>query len=86
MRASKERRITMKKPYMALRILMTIMDWDQVTVGEIIGRSGRYVQDRLSGKYEWAVKDAYTILKAANKPDSDFQKYFPRNPMEFVER
>lgn len=76
----------MKKPYMALRVLMTIMDWDQVEVGKIIGRSNRYVQDRLSGKYTWSVEDGYKILKAANKPDSDFQKYFPRNPMEFVER
>ncbi len=75
----------MKKPYMALRVLFTLMDWDQKAVGAIIGKSDRYIRDRLSGKYEWEVADGYKILKAANKPDSDFTKYFPRNPKEVVE-
>lgn len=75
----------MKRPYMALRVLFTLMDWDQKAVGAIIGKSDRYVRDRLSGKYHWEVDDGYKILKAANKPDSDFTKYFPRNPREFIE-
>ena len=74
----------MKKPYKALRILMTLQDWDQVEVGRIIGKSDRCVRARLAGQISWEVDEGYKILAAAQLPDSDFPKYFPRNPMETV--
>lgn len=75
----------MKKPYKALRVLMTLQDWNQEEVGRIIGKSSRCVRERLAGQASWEVEEGYKILAAAHLPDSDFPKYFPRNPMETVE-
>lgn len=80
----------MPRPYMALRKLMLIMDWNQEDIGRIIARDGKarcckYVSDRLCGKQYFDTYDGYAILKAANLPDSEFTTYFPRNPLERVE-
>ena len=77
----------MPKPYMALRCLMKVMGWEQKDLAKVIGKNNKYVGDKLNlrGKHSWDLQDCFKILEAAGKPDSDFLKYFPRDPWERVD-
>lgn len=60
----------MPRPYMALRKLMLIMDWNQEDIGRIIARDGKarcckYVSDRLCGKQYFDTYDGYAICQVS---------------------
>lgn len=69
----------MVKPYLELRKELYGSDIDQATIGKAIGRSSRYVNDRMTGKSDWEIGEAYTLLKMIGKKPEDIFQYFPPN-------
>lgn len=67
------------KPYINLRKEFLGLDIDQKTAAAAIGRSPRYVGERLRGGADWELHEVYTLLKLIGKGPEDILTYFPPN-------
>lgn len=67
------------KPYLELRKELYGAEIDQKTIGKAIGRSEFYVSHCMTGKADWKIGEAYTILKLIGKGPEDIVEYFPPN-------
>lgn len=68
-----------KGKYTEIRKLMYGYEIDQTYLGEKIGRSQRYVSDRLTGKRPWDTNDVYAIMRLFDINPSEFPLYFPES-------
>ena len=67
-----------KGKYTEIRKLMYGYEIDQTCLGEQIGRSQKYVSDRLTGKRPWDTNDVYAIMQLFDINPSEFPLYFPQ--------
>ncbi len=66
-----------KGKYTEIRKLMYGYQIDQTYLGEKIGRSQKYISDRLTGKRAWDTNDVYAIMRLFDISPSEFPLYFP---------
>ena len=67
------------KPYIALRKEVLGLDIDQKTAAAAIGRSPRYVSERMRAEADWELHEVYALLKLIGKGPEDILQYIPPN-------
>jgi hypothetical protein len=65
------------KPFARLRAEMKYHDIDEAYLGERLGRSHKYISERLMAKAPWTMDEVYTILDLINWPTEKMHEIFP---------
>ncbi len=68
-----------KGKHTEIRKLMYGYEIDQTCLGAKIGRSQKYISDRLTGKRPWDTSDVYAIMRLFDINPSEFPLYFPES-------
>ncbi|MEY8372668.1 DUF739 family protein [Merdimmobilis hominis] len=61
-----------------LKARMYSLDMGRKDLVKALGRSRKYISDRMTGKYSWALEDVYRICKLLDIPLAEIPEYFPQ--------
>ena len=73
-------------PYVQLRRELRANGYNQNDIAALLERSRPYISQRINAQTAWSISDAYQILTALDKPESELHRFFPADPYTAVER
>lgn len=61
-----------------LKSRMYSLDMRREDIAKAVGHSRKYISDRMTGKFSWALDDVYRICKLLDIPLPEIPDYFPQ--------
>ena len=68
-----------KRPYERLRCALEDRGIRQCYIAKNLGVTSPTVSNRLSGKYDWPMKDVYAVMDLLKLPYEHMSAYFPKD-------